>query len=589
MRVIAIEPVLLSLFVWIFLSFGRAIPNQSSICRQPMDTGLCRQALPRWYYNATTRKCEKFIFGGCKGNNNNFKTKDDCKRNCTGPEVAGFSRQETNTGTGKTEKGNRLVDKKGAGKPFQSLQEKGNRKLKTRNDENTESVSQQSTGPEEKKDLMPKLGKGRNADLFSKHSQGSKDKEKIVLKSSKGGSTNSLPQAFQKGENLTIELKIKNGSNDSLSEQSQASNKEGNHMTGSSKNESIGLVDEQSQASNGSHASGSSKNESVDSVIKLSQVSGKEGSRTSGLNKNGQKESVNEKTHAPKENGNLKLKSVKAESGNSEEENAVPQSHEEGNADLVNEPSSAAEEKDNAMPQSLERGNADSFDEKTQALKENGNLKLKSGKAESGNSKEENAVLQSHEGGNADLVNEPSSAAEEKENAMPQSPNRGNADLVKEPSSAAEEKDNAMPQSPKRGSTDSEEKNLQPDSRKGGRDDESEKNQNNRGRQSEGYRRGQEDREDSLGFRPEDYAKKGIYRGSDSYEHRSSHFAAYFLTSIVMVFAAYALYHNRQKIIAIIIEGKSDDSSRRRGYRKLETNVEEAMPSLKSANSTYVY
>ena len=67
----------------------------------------------------------------------------------------------------------------------------------------------------------------------------------------------------------------------------------------------------------------------------------------------------------------------------------------------------------------------------------------------------------------------------------------GNTDLVNEPSSAAEEKDNAMPQSPKRGSTDSEEKNLQPDSRKGGRDDESEKNQNNRGRQSEGYRRGQ--------------------------------------------------------------------------------------------------
>ncbi|CAH3148448.1 unnamed protein product [Pocillopora meandrina] len=56
-----------------------------------------------------------------------------------------------------------------------------------------------------------------------------------------------------------------------------------------------------------------------------------------------------------------------------------------------------------------------------------------------------------------------------------------------------------------------------------------------------------------------------------------------------MVFVAYALYHNRQKIIAIIIEGKSDGSSRRRGYRKLETNVEEAMPSLKSANSTYVY
>lgn len=48
-------------------------------------------------------------------------------------------------------------------------------------------------------------------------------------------------------------------------------------------------------------------------------------------------------------------------------------------------------------------------------------------------------------------------------------------------------------------------------------------------------------------------------------------------------------YFVSTQIIAIIIEGKSDGSSRRRGYRKLETNVEEAMPSLKSANSTYVY
>ena len=42
------------------------------------------------------------------------------------------------------------------------------------------------------------------------------------------------------------------------------------------------------------------------------------------------------------------------------------------------------------------------------------------------------------------------------------------------------------------------------------------------------------------------------------------------------------------QIIAIVIEGQNN-SGRRRGYRKLETNVEEAMPSMKSANSTYVY
>ena len=44
------------------------------------------------------------------------------------------------------------------------------------------------------------------------------------------------------------------------------------------------------------------------------------------------------------------------------------------------------------------------------------------------------------------------------------------------------------------------------------------------------------------------FGLNSVYRGSDPYEHTSSHFAAYFLTSIVMVFAAYALYHNRQKV-----------------------------------------
>ena len=41
---------------------------------------------------------------------------------------------------------------------------------------------------------------------------------------------------------------------------------------------------------------------------------------------------------------------------------------------------------------------------------------------------------------------------------------------------------------------------------------------------------------------------RGIYRGSDPLEHTSSHFAAFFLTAIVMVFAAYVVYHNRQKV-----------------------------------------
>ena len=53
------------------------------------EIGECRAALPRWYYNINSGKCEQFIYGGCGGNENNFGTNDECEGNCT-----------TNTGEG---------------------------------------------------------------------------------------------------------------------------------------------------------------------------------------------------------------------------------------------------------------------------------------------------------------------------------------------------------------------------------------------------------------------------------------------------------------------------------------------------------
>jgi len=47
------------------------------------ETGECRAAFPRWYYNMDSSKCEEFLYGGCGGNKNNFKTKDECEGNCT--------------------------------------------------------------------------------------------------------------------------------------------------------------------------------------------------------------------------------------------------------------------------------------------------------------------------------------------------------------------------------------------------------------------------------------------------------------------------------------------------------------------------
>ncbi|XP_015752583.1 PREDICTED: S-antigen protein-like isoform X5 [Acropora digitifera] len=96
-------------------------------------------------------------------------------------------------------------------------------------------------------------------------------------------------------------------------------------------------------------------------------------------------------------------------------------------------------------------------------------------------------------------------------------------------------------------------------------------------------RRGLEENVNGGDFRLKD-RKSGVYGDSDSYEHTLSHFAGFIVTSIVVVFAVYAVHHNRQKIVAIIIESRNDNRS-----RKLETNMEEAMPAMKNTHSTYVY
>ncbi|XP_029475374.1 kunitz-type protease inhibitor 2 isoform X4 [Rhinatrema bivittatum] len=51
-------------------------------CAAPSVTGPCRAAFPRWYYNTSTRTCTKFTYGGCKGNQNNHLSEEECKDRC---------------------------------------------------------------------------------------------------------------------------------------------------------------------------------------------------------------------------------------------------------------------------------------------------------------------------------------------------------------------------------------------------------------------------------------------------------------------------------------------------------------------------
>ncbi|XP_066998942.2 trans-Golgi network integral membrane protein 2 [Anabrus simplex] len=72
-----------------------------------------------------------------------------------------------------------------------------------------------------------------------------------------------------------------------------------------------------------------------------------------------------------------------------------------------------------------------------------------------------------------------------------------------------------------------------------------------------------------------------------------SHFFAYFMTMIVLCIIGYLVFHNKQKILALALEGRSRRGSRRRpntaGYRKLDSNLEEAVTSqCSSASVTHV-
>eukprot|EP00105_Crassostrea_gigas_P046160 XP_019930308.1 PREDICTED: eppin-like isoform X1 [Crassostrea gigas] len=52
----------------------------SKSCYLPKVVGPCRAGFRRWWYNRRTKKCEKFMYGGCGGNGNNFRTKRQCER-----------------------------------------------------------------------------------------------------------------------------------------------------------------------------------------------------------------------------------------------------------------------------------------------------------------------------------------------------------------------------------------------------------------------------------------------------------------------------------------------------------------------------
>lgn len=50
-------------------------------CSQPPESGMCKAAFQRYYYDADSDSCRTFIWGGCKGSVP-FETMQDCVSTC---------------------------------------------------------------------------------------------------------------------------------------------------------------------------------------------------------------------------------------------------------------------------------------------------------------------------------------------------------------------------------------------------------------------------------------------------------------------------------------------------------------------------
>ncbi|XP_053123337.1 kunitz-type protease inhibitor 2 isoform X2 [Hemicordylus capensis] len=63
---------------------GTALSSTKEQCTASKETGLCRAAFRRWYFDTETRSCKMFIYGGCGGNANNYELEEACLRQCAG-------------------------------------------------------------------------------------------------------------------------------------------------------------------------------------------------------------------------------------------------------------------------------------------------------------------------------------------------------------------------------------------------------------------------------------------------------------------------------------------------------------------------
>uniref|UniRef100_M0QRU4 Kunitz-Dr11 n=1 Tax=Desmodus rotundus TaxID=9430 RepID=M0QRU4_DESRO len=59
--------------------------ERPDFCLLGEDEGICRAYFIRYFYNNQSKQCESFVYGGCLGNMNNFRSLEECKNTCENP------------------------------------------------------------------------------------------------------------------------------------------------------------------------------------------------------------------------------------------------------------------------------------------------------------------------------------------------------------------------------------------------------------------------------------------------------------------------------------------------------------------------
>ena len=72
------------MFVFFSHKVKYVIVRLFSACFLPRDPGPCNEEILRYHYNSnpTVKDCVGFIYGGCRGNANNFGTLEECISQC---------------------------------------------------------------------------------------------------------------------------------------------------------------------------------------------------------------------------------------------------------------------------------------------------------------------------------------------------------------------------------------------------------------------------------------------------------------------------------------------------------------------------